>query len=413
MTYMSKTKRRRVRRQRFLGLAIAAAVIAAIILIIWQASLGSVLAKVEGTSIREGQVSGVEAFLTYVQTGQFPSSTFEGTDEEIATQKDMMIVQRNSLVQNVFISYEVVKNHLEAQGVSFPTEEQLIQINENVEAYFGSNESVRLFESNGVKRNHIEFYFRYVALMTLFQEKVAEEMPVTEEESRAYYDENPDYFMSPLSMRASHILILDSEHTSEKRAEIEQILDRINNGEDFAELATQYSEDSSAESGGDLGTFGTGEMVTEFEEACLALEPGEVSGIVETPYGFHIIKLTEMNEPTMASFEESRESIESVLASERASEKLEALIDAANITYNGLITPSTGKPPTSLAELDEARGGSSDDSDSADDTAADDTATDDSAADDTATDDSAPDDTTDDTAINDEVADDHEGHDHD
>ena len=408
MTYMSKTKRRRVRKQRLLGLAIAVAVIVAIVLIIWQVSLGSVLAKVEGTSIREGQVNGVEAFLTYVQIGQFPSNTFEGTDEEIATQKDMRIVQRNSLVQNIFISYEVVKNHLAAEGITFPTEEQLTQINENVEAYFGSNDSVRLFESNGVKRSHIEFYFRYVALMSQFQEKVAEENPVTEEDARAYYDENPDYFMSPLSMRASHILILDSEHTPERRAEIEQILDRINNGEDFAELATQYSEDSSAESGGDLGTFGKGEMVTEFEEACLALEPGEVSGIVETPYGFHIIKLTEMNEPAMSTFEESRESIESLLASERASEKLEALIDAANITYNGLVTPSTGKPPTSLAELDEARGESSDDSASEEDTVADDTT-----ADDTATDDSAPDDTTDDTAINDEVADDHEGHDHD
>ena len=410
MTYMSKTKRRRVRKQRALGLAIAAAVIVAIILIIWQVSLGSVLAKVEGTSIRSGQVNGVEAFLTYVQTGQFPTEPTSGTKEEIASQKDMLLVQKNSLVQNVFVSYEVVKNYLAAEGVTFPTEEQLTEINTNVEAYFGTNDSVRLFEANGVKRGHIEFYFRYVALMAQFKEMVAEENPVTEEEARAYYDENPDYFMTPLSMRASHILLLDSEHTPEKRAEMEQILERINNGEDFAELATQYSEDSSAESGGDLGTFGTGEMVPEFEEACLALEPGEVSEIVETQYGFHIIKLTEMNEPAMASFEESRDSIESVLESERSAEKLQALIDAANITYNGLITPSTGKPPISLAELEEARGGSSDDSASEEEAANGEETSGEDAPNDTATDDE----TTDDANAEDTTTDDdHEGHDHD
>ena len=96
-----------------------------------------------------------------------------------------------------------------------------------------------------------------------------------------------------LEMRASHILFIDYNHTPEIRSEIEKILERIKKGEDFAELAKEYSEDdNTAASGGDLGVFSLGDLVPEFEKACLELKPGEVSGIVETEYGFHIIKMT-------------------------------------------------------------------------------------------------------------------------
>jgi hypothetical protein len=118
----------------------------------------------------------------------------------------------------------------------------------------------------------------------------------------------------------------------------------------------EYSEDGSAENGGDLGSFGLGQMVPEFEEAALALEPGEISGIVETQFGFHIVMLTEKNEESISPFEDVMSSIDSFLTSERVTEATEALIESANITYYGLINPTTGKPPTSLAELKEARG---------------------------------------------------------
>ena len=357
MVYMSKTKKKRVRKQRLIRLAIAVGVIAAVIIIIWQVNLGSVVARVDGTAIRSSMVDGVSAFLQFAQTGQFQDNSTVGmTAEEIATRDDMRLVQRNAVVQNVFVTKEVLKKHFAAEGIAFPTEDQQAQIDEYMNMYFGTPEAVRTLESNGVKRQHLEYYFEFITLMAAFRDKIAESDPVTEEQALAYYNENQSYFITPLSLRASHILLLDAEHTDARRAEMEQILERLNNGEDFAELAMEYSEDGSAENGGDLGTFGLGQMVPEFENAALALEPGEISGIVETQFGYHIILLTEKTEETLSPFEDVRESIDSVLNGERTTAATDALIEAANITYYGLINPETGKPPTSLADLALSRG---------------------------------------------------------
>ena len=356
MAYMSKVKKRRVRKQRLIRLAIALAIIAVVLIVIWQASLGSVMAKVNGTPIRSSTVESVEAFLEYIQTGQFPGGSTAGmSDEEIKTKEDMALVQLNSILYNIFITHEVLKAHFAAEGIEFPTAEQQEQIDQYVESYFGSPEGARVFEANGVKIEHVTIYFEYVTLVSAFRDNYVEANPVSEEDAFAYYEENKQYFVTPVSLRASHILILDADHTPEKRAEIQQILDRLNEGEDFAELAMMYSEDGSAEAGGDLGSFGLGEMVPEFEEAALALEPGEISGIVETQFGFHIILLTEKNPETVKSFDEVRDQIDSILSGERATGFLNELIAAADIVYKVLVNPTTGKPPMSLAELEEAR----------------------------------------------------------
>jgi len=84
-------------------------------------------------------------------------------------------------------------------------------------------------------------------------------------------------------IRCAHILV-------EKESVAKQVLDRLNSGEDFAKLAEEYSIDGSRRRGGDLGLFGRGIMVKEFESAAFSLKPGEVSGIVRTQFGYHIIK---------------------------------------------------------------------------------------------------------------------------
>jgi len=344
-------------RQRLLGLAITAACIAGVIVIIWQIGLGSTLVKVEGKSIRSGAVKGVESYLEYMQTGSITGDKTAGLrGEEKAAAKDMALVQQNSVVNSVFIPLEVLKLHFAATGKVFPDEEALAEINEYPDSLFSNDATARMFSSNGVKKEHALYYHEYIAAMGVFRSEVLENDPVSDEEIQAYYDEHMDYFAVPFSMRASHILILDSEHTPEKRAEIEAILEKLNSGEDFAELAKAYSEDSSAESGGDLGTFRLGDMVEPFEKACLALEPGETSGIVETEFGFHIIKLTEKTEEGFSPLAEVRDSIESYIGSDRVIEALDALRAQWDIRYYGIINPTTGKPPISLAELDEARG---------------------------------------------------------
>ncbi|TQW38766.1 peptidylprolyl isomerase, partial [Clostridioides difficile] len=144
-----------------------------------------------------------------------------------------------------------------------------------------------------------------------------------------------------LQVRASHILIktvddkgkqVSSSKKAELKKEAEEILKKAQAGEDFATLAKKYSEDSSAESGGDLGFFGKGQMVESFEKAAFALKKGEVSNkLVESDYGYHIIKKTdEKYQP----FEE----VKSDLVSSLTSEKQNLLIQNLKEKYNVKIT---------------------------------------------------------------------------
>ena len=119
------------------------------------------------------------------------------------------------------------------------------------------------------------------------QNKVVGEINPTDAQLKAYFEKNIDRYKTPEQIRASHILVKD-------KATAEKILAQLKNGADFATLAKKYSQDTGTkDKGGDLGWFSRGQMVKEFEDAAFALKKiGDISGIVKTPYGYHIIKLT-------------------------------------------------------------------------------------------------------------------------
>jgi len=126
-------------------------------------------------------------------------------------------------------------------------------------------------------------------------------MQTTDEEAKKFYDENASKFQGSEQRHASHILIGASasaspEAKAEAKKKAEQVLAEVKkNPAKFAELAKKYSQDpGSSEKGGDLGTFGRGSMVKPFEDAAFSMKPGEVSGLVQSDFGYHIIKLTEI-----------------------------------------------------------------------------------------------------------------------
>ncbi len=146
---------------------------------------------------------------------------------------------------------------------------------------------------------------------------------VTSEEVEAYYKENQKEFMTSESVKASHILKeFPEDATDEQKAETktaaEELLKTVNAelaaGTDFAELAKEHSDDTSAAQGGDLGFFERGRMVKPFEEAAFdTLSPGEVSGLVETIYGYHIIKVAEKKAPEIRPFADAQYEIQQKL----------------------------------------------------------------------------------------------------
>ncbi len=163
--------------------------------------------------------------------------------------------------------------------------------------------------------------FRALVKQHLVIQKIAsDDAVVTEEDVREEYDAGKE-------VAASHILVEDLQTA-------EEILEKLNEGEDFAELATQYSQDpGSGAEGGSLGYFERGQMVPEFEQAAFNLEVGEISEPVQSQFGYHIIKVTD-KKPYEEDFEEVKDEIEEVLARRQArpiEEVQREILEDANI----------------------------------------------------------------------------------
>ena len=144
---------------------------------------------------------------------------------------------------------------------------------------------------------------------------------VSDEEAKQQYDANPELY-STTQIRASHILVKDEETATAIRAE------RAEHPERFADIAKERSTDlGTGRRGGDLGKFGPGRMVPEFERAAFALQPGEISEPVKTQYGYHIILVTERVDGAPRPFEQVKVQIKSQIANQRLQEKLATFMD--------------------------------------------------------------------------------------
>lgn len=165
---------------------------------------------------------------------------------------------------------------------------------------------------------------------------------ISDEEMKKYYeDHKKDYYRD--EVKASHILIstvdknnkpLSEAKKKEAKKKAEDVLKKVKDGEEFAALAKEYSDDPGSKiQGGDLGYFAKDQMVPEFEAAAYALKVGEISDIVESQYGYHIIKVTDkIDEQT--PYEEEKDSIKTILLSEKFSNQIKKLSKEAKVEKN-------------------------------------------------------------------------------
>ncbi|MSM40678.1 MAG: peptidylprolyl isomerase [Geobacter sp.] len=168
-----------------------------------------------------------------------------------------------------------------------------------------------------------------IIVNNLIDKEIAPKAQVSDEEIKKFYDDNRErYFSKPEQVRASHILIgvdqkADAETKKKAKEKAEALLKEVKEGKkDFAELAKANSTCPSSAQGGDLGFFGKGQMVAPFEQAAFALKPGEVSGVVETQFGYHIVKLTDKKPAENVSLEEAKPKIAEFLKNQ----KVQALV---------------------------------------------------------------------------------------
>jgi len=160
-------------------------------------------------------------------------------------------------------------------------------------------------------------------------------MTATDQEIQARYTASQASFSTPEQVRASHILFkTEGKDEAAVRKVAESVLAKVKAGGDFAALAKQYSEDDdngkggSKANGGDLDYFGKGAMVKEFEEAAWALQPGQVSDLVKSPFGFHIIKVTDKKPAVTKTLAEVRPQLEAQIKQEKAQAEAAAVADA-------------------------------------------------------------------------------------
>ena len=173
---------------------------------------------------------------------------------------------------------------------------------------------------------------------------VADLATATDDEAKAEYDkiaaENPNAFKKPETVQASHILVkvekgADDATKAAARQKIDELRQKIVDGADFAEVAKENSDCPSGRRGGDLGSFGRGQMVKPFEEAAFTQPVGELGPVVETDFGFHIIKVTDRSEAGERTFDEMKDQIKTHLDSQRKdkaiSEHIEAIRSGAKV----------------------------------------------------------------------------------
>ena len=189
---------------------------------------------------------------------------------------------------------------------------------------------------NGVDmtaKDMLEFTRKDIIISNFIEKSFSAKAAVSEADAKKFYDENLEkYFTKPESARASHILIGADEKTSAEerkkaKEKAEALLKRVKGGEEFAALAKAESSCPSSAQGGDLGNFTRGQMVPAFETAAFALKPGEVSDVVETQFGYHIVKLTEKQEGVTEKFDDVKGKITEYLKREKIQKDISSYVD--------------------------------------------------------------------------------------
>ena len=231
------------------------------------------------------------------------------------------VVTADSILEGMIIE-TLVLQEAEKMGISVSNAEVEDYVDELLEAY-GTTEAelVENLEENGATLSEFKYSVKKKIIINQVLEQTAfAGLEVTDAELEQYYVDNMDQFKIPEYVQASHILVNTSRDAGSIRG-------KVLSGVDFAELAGKHSTCPSSANGGDLGWFARGQMVKPFEDAAFALDVGEISGVIETQFGFHVIKLTNRSAESTRTFDEVKPELSQQLLGQKQN-------DAIN-TYTG------------------------------------------------------------------------------
>ncbi|MCA1651815.1 MAG: peptidylprolyl isomerase [Acidobacteria bacterium] len=239
-------------------------------------------------------------------------------------------IMRRALDQ--LVTYTVLTQEAKARNITVTDAELEARVTQMRSRFPTEPEFIKALEARNTTLERFRADARIdMVIGKMMEAEVSAGPPPTDAELREFYDKNPNNFKQNEAARASHILIMVDEKadpaTNEKaRATIDDVLKRARAGEDFATLARQYSQDGSAAQGGDLGFFTRGQMVPAFDKAAFALKPGEISDVVTTQFGHHVIKMAEQRPASTVPFEEASAKIKQFLTEQKKQQRASAFI---------------------------------------------------------------------------------------
>jgi peptidyl-prolyl cis-trans isomerase C len=217
----------------------------------------------------------------------------------------------------------------EAMGVAIDDSTRDWFLNQFIRATGGEQAVIRTLSSSHLTREDLARLIRQdLEVRKFIETNVATPPVVPDSLARAYFDQNSQRFFTADSVRARHIIIRASEKDTEadienKKKTLNDLRRRVEQGDSFAELAKQYSEGPSAVEGGDLGYFSRRDMVKSFSDAAFALKPGQVSGVVVTPYGYHLIQVIDRKPPRKLTYEEIANQLKNQIAQQMMAQTLQ------------------------------------------------------------------------------------------
>ena len=260
---------------------------------------------------------------------------------------DMMMEARKMVLENL-IDRELLYQQSREKGIVVDD----AQVNEQLDRLKQQYPNEQAFKESMAEDQLNEDTVKSKIKMNLAVQKFVDKefggnVEVSEAEAKAFYEGNSQYFTQPEAIRVSEILIkvdpkAEAAKKQEARKKLEDIQKRVQKGEDFANLAKDFSQSASAAQGGDLGVVPRGRMPKAFDDAAFSLKPGEVSGIVETDLGFQLLKVNEKTPEKVVPFKDVEERIRQHLANQKLTQKVNEYLNEVKKTAKIERIPTKG-----------------------------------------------------------------------
>jgi peptidyl-prolyl cis-trans isomerase C len=306
-----------------------------------------VVAVVDGKDVTQGEIDAETMKMMDMASRKMPP-------ERIAQMKDRFAEQA---MENLILKTILVEQ-IDKENVTISDEEKTEAITKFTSSLpAGVTMDDLIAKNNWTKEEFDKNLTMDLRINKLLENQTKSVATPTEADLKKFYDENKERFDVPESVTASHILIAteatdDDAVKATKKAKAEELRKKLVEGADFAAVASESSDCPSKTRGGDLGSFTKGQMVKPFEEAAYSQKVDEIGPVVETQFGYHIIKVTKHEQARTLPFDEVKDRLAKVLESQNKQEVartyIEGLKAKANIKFPGGTPPGYGAMPAPM-----------------------------------------------------------------